>query len=113
VGGNVPTYPARRFGNPVIIQPGIACTAIGLKDAAERREVLARMLAFPVRAEVIQDRRWRRTAERPAVAHVAPQTPGFGAAAAGIEHRHRGVIGIHAVRFLRRAATVMAILEAA
>ena len=57
-----------------------------------------RMLTFAVRAVAIQHRGWRCAAERAVVAHVAPQAAGFGRATAGIQHRHRGVIGVHPLR---------------
>ena len=87
--------PARRLGDAALIKSGEPGIAIGLKDAAERRQVPARMLALAVGTVAIQHRGRRRTGEGTVVARVAPQPPGLGLATAGIEHRHRRIVGMH------------------
>ena len=90
--------PARRLGHAAVIQAGISGIAVRLQDAAERCQVRPRMLAFAIGTVAIQHRRRRLAAERPVIAHVAPQPPRLGLAAAGIQHRHRGVVGMHPFR---------------
>lgn len=54
----------------------------------------ARALAPTVRAVVIDRRRWRLATPGPIVPDIDPEPPGLGLAAARIEHRHRGVVGM-------------------
>ena len=89
--------PARRLGDRAgfspgvieIVEPGIG---IGLQDAGIVGQVLARMLATTVARVVEQGRRWRRTAERPVIAHVGPKPARDGLAAG--QHRHGGVVAM-------------------
>ena len=55
------------------------------------------MLAFAIRAVAVQHRRRCGAGKRAIVAHITPQATGFGAAAARIQDRHRGVVGEDAV----------------
>ena len=67
-----------RFGHPALVEPGITGVPVRLKDAAESGEMASRMLAFAVRAVVVQHRRRRRAGERTIIAHVTPQPAGAG-----------------------------------
>src|SRR5437879_2330523 len=71
-----------------------ACVAIGLHGPAEVGQMATRMLALAIRS-VSEPDTWRgRICCRAVVTDVGPQTPGFGLAHAGSEHRHRGIVGV-------------------
>src|SRR5579883_585391 len=73
------------------LEPSIA---IGLEKAAECRHVASRMLAAAIRAEEVGRGRWRRSAERPVIAHIDPEPTGLGLAIAGRQHRNRRVVAV-------------------
>src|SRR5512144_2772025 len=77
-----------------VVEPGIT---VRLQQAAERAEVRPRMLALAIWAVAVAYRRWRRSGARAVVAQVDPQPAGFGAAATGVEHRDRRIIGVQLV----------------
>jgi site-specific DNA recombinase len=72
------------------LEPGIA---IDLQHAAERGQMLGRMHTLAILGVDIGGDRMTGTAPRPVIDRVAPQPPGFGSAASGIEHRQRGIVG--------------------
>src|SRR5512147_2050244 len=87
--------PTRHLDNPLaeeFVEPGIG---VRLEKAAESSQMICRSFA-PAVGRVEEHRRRRaRIAARPVVADVDPQPAGLGTAAAGIEHRHRGVVSVH------------------
>lgn len=91
--------PARRFANAAAVvemtKPGVG---VRLQNAAEGGQVLARTLATALRRVAEEYRRRLTAAGRTIVAHVGPEAARLGAAAARIEHRHRGVIGVELAR---------------
>jgi len=90
--------PAGRFGHAAIVQPGISRVATRLQDAAERREMRPRVLSLAIGTVAIPHRRRCRARKRPVITRVAPQPPRLGLAAAGVEHRHCGVVRVHPLR---------------
>ena len=74
-------------------QPFEAGIAVDLQDAAESFEVSGRTLGLAIGAVEVDGRRRIGPAPGPVVARVDPQPAGLGAAAAGIEHRDRRVVG--------------------
>jgi hypothetical protein len=67
--------------------------AVDLQDAAEAREVGRRPLALAIGAEQVERSGRIGATPRPVIAHVDPEPSDLGAAPAGIEHRHRCVVG--------------------
>src|SRR5579859_5673798 len=75
-----------------VVESGIA---IGLQDAVEAAQVLAWMFASAIRGEAEPHRRWCLVARRPVIAHIGPQTSGFGLPRSGSQHRKRRVVGVY------------------
>ena len=71
----------------------VAGIAIDLQDALEAVEMGDRPLGFAVGCIDIGDARRIDAAPWPVVGGIGPELAGLGAAAAGIEHRHRGLVG--------------------
>ena len=74
-------------------QPLESGIAIDLKHAAERSQVRGRVRALAVLGVDVGGDRMTGAAPRPVIDRVAPQPSRLGPAAAGIEHRQRGVVG--------------------
>lgn len=68
--------------------------AVGVQRAAEGLQVLLRMHALAIRRIREPHRRGRFALRRSLIAHVRPESCRLGAAAAGLEHWHRRVIGV-------------------
>jgi hypothetical protein len=74
-----------------LIESGVA---IGLQNAAEATQMLARVLALAIGRVAKQHRSVPAAAPGPLIAHVSPQPPGLGLARSGCQHRHRRVVGV-------------------
>src|SRR5262245_32898034 len=79
-------------------QPLKTRIAVDLNDAFEAGQVRGWSLGAAIRTVEIDRRRWVRSVPGPVVASVDPEPAGLGAAAAGIEHRNRGVVGEQLLR---------------
>jgi hypothetical protein len=66
------------------LKPGVA---VHLQHTAERCQVCRRMRAFTILGIHISGRRVRRAGPWSVIHRIAPQSPGFGPAAARIQHR--------------------------
>src|SRR5262245_30882808 len=77
------------------IEPGIT---VGLHDALEPGQVGCGTLGLAIGTVEIDRGRWIGAVPGPVVASVDPEPAGLGAAAAGIEHRNRGVVGEQLLR---------------
>lgn len=72
-----------------------AYVSVGLQDAGEVTQVLAGMLALAIR-RVGEPDSWRHIlTSRTIIAHIRPESRGFGLAHAGREHRYRSVVGMN------------------
>lgn len=80
----------------VAVEPGEPGVAVGLEDAPELAQVRPRVLALAVGGVAVGHRSRVGPGERPVIAHVDPEPRGAGAAQTGLEHRHDGVVGVHA-----------------
>ena len=76
------------------VEPGIA---VGVDNAAEVLQVGLRVLALAVGRVEEQSGGRPRAGERPLVADVSPQPPGFGLAGARRQYRDRGVVDVQVV----------------
>src|SRR5215218_8791242 len=86
--------PAKRKLDVVTFsQFAIAGVAVDLQDADEAIEMGDRAIGFAVRCVEIDDTGWISATPRPIVGSIGPELAGFGATAAGIEHRRRGLVG--------------------
>jgi hypothetical protein len=90
--------PAGRLPNAFSVKMTEAGVGVGLQNAAEWRQMVARALAAPVGRIAKEHRRGLFTSCRPVIAHVRPQPAGLGPPAPRIEHRHWGVIGMQLPR---------------
>ena len=103
--------PAGGLGNAIageqLVEPGPRVrpaagprtgAAVGVDDAPEVRQMPLRMLALAVGRVEEQRRRRSRAGERPLVADISPQPPGFGLAGARRQYRHRRVVDMQRVR---------------
>ena len=73
-----------------LLEAGIA---VDLDHTLERGQMRGQPFGLAGGTVEIERCRRRGTAPRPVVARIDPEPPGPGAAAPGIEHRHRGVVG--------------------
>ena len=73
------------------VEPGIG---VSLEDPGPGREMRLGMFATPITGEAEEYSRWRRAAERPVVADIAPEPCGLGPALG--EQRYRGVVAVQA-----------------
>ena len=71
-------------------EPGIT---VDLQNAVESLEVRSRALRLAIGAIEVDGRRRIGATPRPIVARIDPQSAHLGAAAAGVEHRDRCVVG--------------------
>jgi site-specific DNA recombinase len=76
-------------------QTAEARVAINLKQAAKVLQVRGRMRGPAVLAVDVSRRRMTGSLPRPVIHGIAPQPPGLGPPAAGIEHRQGGIVGKH------------------
>jgi len=74
-------------------QPFEASIAINLQHTTEALEMTGRPLCLAIRTVEVEGGRRFGPAPGSVIARVDPQPAGFGAAAAGIEHRDRRVVG--------------------
>src|SRR6266446_5334806 len=79
-----------KFDRAYTVEPRIA---VDLQYPGELGEVALRVHALTVLAIDIGDRRRQWPLPRSVIAGIRPQPPGLGAAAPGIEHRNRRVVG--------------------
>lgn len=96
--------PARHFGNAASIQAVIAGIGIRLEEAAKAGEMRLWMSTGAVGREAVPRRGRRRAAGSAVVGRIDPQSPGRGLATAGVEHRHRRVVGVDLVGLEHRVA---------
>ena len=89
--------PAGRLLDLLAVEFIEASVSICLQHAGEVRQVRSGPLTFAIRAIAEEHRRRIGTARRPIIAHVRPQAPLLGGAAAGEKYRHRGVIAVDLV----------------
>ena len=86
--------PARRqLDITAIAEPFEAGIAVDLNDAFKLRQMGGRPFGPTIGTVEIDGCRWIGTAPGPVVAGIDPEPPSLGAAAAGIEHRDRSVVG--------------------
>ncbi len=76
--------------NSQLLEPGIT---VDLQNAAESFEVSGWALRPAIRTIEVDGGRWVWPGPRAIVARINPEPTGLGTAAAGIEHRDRGVFG--------------------
>ncbi len=76
---------------------------IDLKQPAEAFQMARRMLALAIFAVGVGSRWMTRPRPRTIIDCIAPQPSGFGAAAAGVQHRQGGIVGNHLRRGQNRA----------
>ena len=87
--------PTRDLDDPFAVEFVEAGIGVGLQEATEPGQVLGRPFA-PAVGRVEEHRRRRADIGAwPVGADIDPQPAFLGAAAAGIEHRHRRVVGVH------------------
>jgi len=82
-----------RAGRPLtgeLVETGVG---VDLEHPGKVGQVAPGMLTLAVLAVDISDGRRRRPLPRAIVPGIGPQPPGLGAAAPGIEHRNRRVVG--------------------
>ena len=73
-----------------LLEPGIS---VDLQNAAEAVQMRRRPFGLAVRAVEVDGGRRVRPVPGAIVAHIDPEPPGLGPAAAGIEHRDRRIVG--------------------
>src|SRR5207248_8723721 len=83
----------RKRDVPALGELGVAGIAIDLQDPLEAIEMGDRPFRLAVGCIDISNARRIGAAPWPIVRGIGPELPGLGAAAAGIEHRHRRLIG--------------------
>ncbi len=86
--------PTADLDDPLTIELVEAGIGVGLQEAREAGQVRRRPFALAVRRKEEDRRRRAGITRRPVVADIDPQPPGLGAATAGIEYRHRRVVGM-------------------
>src|SRR6202030_475396 len=77
---------------PALRQSGEPSVAIDLQLAVEAREMIGGMLALTILTVDVGGGRMSRTFPGPRIDRIAPQPPGLGPAATGIEHWQGGVV---------------------
>ena len=89
--------PAGDLGHAAAVQSIITDIGISLKETAKAGEMGQRVRGGSVGREAIPGRARCRAAGRPVVGRIDPQPPGRGLAPAGVEYRHRRVVGVNLV----------------
>jgi len=88
----------RELNVAAVTQPLEAGIAVNLNDAFESRKMSSRTLGSAVRTVEVDGRRRIGSIPGPVIAGVDPEPTGLGAAATGIKHRDRRVVGEHRLR---------------
>jgi hypothetical protein len=78
----------------VLVHPAVSGKAVGLQDASIIRQMRLRVAPAPIRRIAIKHRRRIQTAGRPVITDIGPDPCNAGFAAAGLEHRHRRIVGM-------------------
>jgi hypothetical protein len=91
--GNIPAYSARGQLDAVGAQSFEAGITVDLNHAFEPRQVNSRTLGPTIGAVEVNNRRRIRSTPGSVIAGVDPKPTSLGAAAAGIEHRDRRIVG--------------------
>jgi hypothetical protein len=86
--------PAGRFLDLLAVELIEAGIGIGLQHASEVGQVRSRALALTIGTVTEEHRRRIDTSRRAIIAHIRPEPPLLGSAAAGAQYRHRGVIAV-------------------
>lgn len=87
-----------RLVSPRRVKRFEAAIAVGLEHAGKARQVSRRVGAAAIGAVKVNRGGRGFASKRPVVADIDPQSPGLGAAQTGLQHRHRGVVGVDLLR---------------
>src|SRR5579884_2410115 len=88
--------PACRFEHaPTIVKFGVSRIAVRLYDARKIVQVPLRMLAFAIGSVSKPYRRRNRSGAGTLIAHVGPESAGFGFSVSGCEYRNRRIVGMN------------------
>src|SRR5215472_6278995 len=86
--------PAPGFINVLAIKMVKTSEGVGLESALESLQVLPRMFALPIFRVCKPYSGSSRFAGRPVVAHIGPESAGFGLAVTGRKHGDRSIVGV-------------------